>query len=155
MKQEFFIRIGARRAHQNQPHQQSGISYIEVLIATILITITLVPALDALRPGLQGSALNRERTQIHHLLEGKMEQVLAQPFAELDAAATLAGAKNTKTHYSDTAAQIPYRVYIWRYDVDNADLDNNEFTGGEEDLLWVRVALKNNTQEIQTLISRY
>ncbi len=59
------------------------------------------------------------------------------------------------TTYSDLAASVPHEVFVWRWDVDNADADDDPFTGGEDDILWVRVATVDGLTELQTLISRY
>lgn len=134
---------------------QQGIAYVELLIATVLIATALVPMMNALQAGLQGSALFQKNTEFHHVLSGTVEKVLAEPFANLDAAATAAGAYTTATTYSDLVAPIPFKVYLWRYDIDNADNDNDEYTGGEEDLIWVRVALVDNGQSIETLINKF
>ncbi len=135
--------------------RQAGLSYIEVIVATLLLTVALVPMLDALKPGLQGSQIHRDQAQIHFTLGGKMEQVLAEPFDDLDAAATAAGDFKVATGYSDLTAAVPHQVFIWRWDVDNADADDDEFTDGEDDILWVRVATVDGLSELQTLISRY
>jgi len=133
--------------------KQAGFSYMEVLVATALIAMTLVPMLDSLTPGLQGSAIHREKAEVHFVLKGKMEQVLAQNFHDLDAAATAAGTYKTPTSYSDTGASVPHEVFIWRWDADNADKDDVGFTGGEDDLLWVRVATTDGQAELQTLVA--
>ena len=134
---------------------QAGLSYIEVMVATLLLTIALVPMMDALKPGLQGAQIHREQADTRFALGGKLEQVLAEPFDDLDAAATAAGAFDVATIYSDLAARVPHEVFIWRWDVDNADADDDELTGGEDDILWVRVATADGVTELQTLISRY
>lgn len=134
---------------------QAGLSYIEVIVATLLLTIALVPMMDALKPGLQGAQIHQAHAQTHFVLKGKLEQVLAEPFDDLDAAATAAGDFNIATTYSDLAAPVPHQVYIWRWDVDNADTDDDEFTGGEDDILWIRVATADDQAELHTLISRY
>ncbi len=134
---------------------QQGISYVELLVATVLIATALVPMMNALQAGLQGATLFQTKTGFHHVLTGTVEKVLAEPFGNLDAAATAAGAYTNATTYSDVGASIPFKVYLWRYDVDNADNDNDEFTGGEEDLIWVKVALVDNGQSIETLISNF
>lgn len=136
--------------------RQRGFSYIEVLVATLLIAITLVPAIDALKPGIEASALHRQRAEQNFALLGKMEAVLAESFASLDSAATAAGAYTTATSYSDISpGGITRNVYVWRYDVDNADSDADFFTGGEDDLLWVRVALADGSYALHTLVSSF
>ena len=134
---------------------QKGVSYIELLVATILIAIALVPMMNSLQAGLQGASLFQKKSQSHYVLIGNLEKVLAEPFDDLDSAATAAGAYTSPTTYSESAAPIPFNVFIWRYDVDNADSDNNEFTGGEEDLLWVKVSLVDNGQSLETFISKF
>ncbi len=136
-------------------YREVGLSYIEVLVATLLIAVALVPMMDALGPGLQGAQIHRDQAGVHYALTGKLEEVLAQPFDDLDAAATAAGDYKIATSYSDLGASIPHEVFIWRWDVDNADSDNDEFTGGEDDILWVRVATADSLTDLQTLISRY
>ena len=50
---------------------------------------------------------------------------------------------------------MPHQVFIWRYDVDDADGDGNVLTGGESDILWLRVATQDSAQVFATLLSRY
>jgi hypothetical protein len=135
--------------------RQSGASYIEVLIATLLITVALVPMMEALQPGLQGSQVSRQQIKQHFALQGRLETVLAEPFAELDAAAAAAGAATVATSYSDLGATIPHQLFIWRYDIDNADNDGDVFTGGESDMLWIRIASEDGNYSLQTLLSPY
>lgn len=134
---------------------QAGLSYVEVMLATLLITITLVPMLESLQPGLQATAWHKRQSEIHFALKGKLETLLAEPFAELDAAATVAGAPTMPTSYSDLSATVPHQVYIWRYDVDDADADGDEFSGGESDILWISVATQDGRQVFATLLSPY
>lgn len=141
------IRYPLRRA--------AGLSYIEVLLATLLIAIALVPMMDALGPGLQGARIHRDQAEVHYALTGKLEEVLAQAFDDLDAAATAAGDYKIATSYSDPGATVPHQVFIWRYDVDDADGDGDVFTGGEDDILWIRVATTDAATDLQTLLSRY
>ena len=134
---------------------QSGLSYIEVMVATLLIAVALVPMMEALGPGIQAAALHRQQAEVHYVLAGKLETVLAEPFADLDAAATAAGAYTAATTYSDLVAVVPHQVFIWRYDADDADADSNVFTGGEEDLLWVQVQTQAGNHRFETLLSQY
>ena len=135
--------------------KQLGLSYIEVLIATVIITVALVPMLEGLQPGLQGSEIHRNRTEVHFALKGKMEQVLTEPFTNLEAESLAAGAATSPTMYSDVAANVPHEVFIWPWDVDNVDADDDGLTGGEDDILWVRVSTLDGQTDLQTLISRY
>ena len=134
---------------------QAGFSYLEVMVATLLITIALVPMMESLQPGLQGAQIHQDKTEVNFVLGGKLEQVLAESFDDLDAAAAAAGSPTTPTGYSDAGASVPHEVFIWRWDVDNADADDDEFTGGEDDILWLRVATADGLIDLQTLISRY
>ena len=135
--------------------RQAGLSYVELLVAVLLIVVALVPMLDALRPGLQGAQIHRERAEINFALAGKLETLLTESFADLDAAATAAGAPTNGTSYSDAGAPVPHEVFVWRYDVDNADADNDVFTGGEPDLLWLRVATPDGAHALESLLSPY
>lgn len=144
-----------RRMQIQATRCEAGLSYVEVLVATLLIAVALVPMMEALGPGLQGAQIHREQAGLNYALAGKLEEVLAQPFDDLDAAATAAGDYKIPTTYSDAGALVPHEVFIWRYDVDDSDGDDNVFTGGEDDILWVRVATVDGSTDLQTLISRY
>ncbi len=64
--------------------RMAGLTYVEVLIATVLMVVALVPAIDALRPAIQGSGIHQSETALHYHLTGGLEEVLARPFVELD-----------------------------------------------------------------------
>jgi Tfp pilus assembly protein PilV len=139
------------------PAKQAGFSYIEALIATVLIALTLVPALEALQPGIQGVDIHLTQTENHYLRAAKLEETLAQPYADLVYAAKTAGGPGTPSTYSDsvnTAAgrTVNRRVYLWSYDGDNADGDDDPFTGNDEGLLWMRVAIEGSEQALETVI---
>lgn len=121
-----------------------------------LIAILLVPAIDAMHSGIQGGHLHAEQAIQHGRLTGRLERVLADPFAELATQADAAGDPGVPViAYSDTAG-IPHRVlvYLAHYDGDDADTDADPFTGADEDLLWVRVALEDTPDAIETLVTR-
>lgn len=129
--------------------RQAGLSYVEVLIATALLGVALVPALDALRGGVAasrgGAAVAAEWTRA----QDRLEQVLALPWAQLDAAA---GAPTTPGALSDAAGTPARRlVYVARYDGDNADADNDPYTGTDAGLLWVSVAIEGSAVRLSTL----
>ena len=47
------------------------------------------------------------------------------------------------------------QVFLSRYDGDNADADDDPFTGTDDGLLWVRVAIDGSEQAIETVIDSY
>lgn len=138
--------------------RMAGLSYVEVLIATLLITVALVPALEALSPGVAGAGLHAGRVEEHYARTGRMEELLAKPFAQLDAAALAAGGPANASGYSDVitlagSRQVARNVYLSRYDADNADADDDPFTGTENDLLWLRVEIAGGV--LDTLVSAH
>jgi hypothetical protein len=137
-----------------------GFSYVEVLIAVVLIVIALVPALDALIPGVAGSGIHETLAEDHYQLTGKLEQVLVEPFGRLNSAANAAGSPTTPTSYSDVftyadGRQIVSNVFIARYDADNADGDDDPFTGTDDGLLWVQAMIAGSGLSIESLVSEY
>ena len=116
-----------------------GFSYIEVLVATVVIAISLVPALEALQSGMLGSQHHGSSAADHYNLIAKFEEVLAEPLSALDAAATAAGAPTVPTSYSDAPGPGRRIVYLSRYDPSDADL------------LWVKVQLENSELAFETL----
>lgn len=137
------------------PGRQSGISYIEVLIAVALIAISLTPMMDAIRTATISASVHEDAAVQHMHLIAMLENVLAEPFSSLDAAATVAGSESVVSSYSDLPGSANRRlVFLSLYDGDNADTDNNPFTGTDQDLLWVRVEIEGTVQAIETLISQ-
>ena len=133
---------------------QRGFHYVEVIVATLLLTIAAVPALDALRTGLLGATLPASRLADQYRLSAKMENILATSIGSLDSAATAAGSRTTATTYSDASGSPGRRlVYLSRYDGDNADADNNGFSGVDAGLIWVRVELENGGLALESLVS--
>ena len=137
--------------------RQSGVSYVEVLIAALLISISLLPMMDAMS-GATASGGAHELAAIRHThLLGKMEDVLAEPYSALEAAviAPLAVAPVILSSYSDLPGTTNRRlVYLSFYDGDNADSDDNPFTGMEPDLIWVRTQIEGTQVAVETLVYR-
>ena len=143
-----------------KPSRMAGFSLVEVLVAVVLIAIVLVPAMEALMPGIQGSGIHETRSEDHYRLMGKIEETLAEPFASLDAVAIAAGNPTTPTTYSDdftypNGRQIRRNIFISRYDGDNADADDDPFTGTDEGLLWVQGVIAGSSLSFETLSSVY
>ena len=152
--------VGAQIAHPTRNNSapgagrsQAGWSYVEVLIATVLLALALTPALESLQTSVLGAAIHEENATNSQRLAGRLEELLTEPFTDLDAAAAAAGSPNAPTTYSDGAGTKGRRlVYLSRYDGDNADADNDPFTGTDAGLLWIKVEIENTIMSLETLI---
>jgi hypothetical protein len=136
----------------------AGLTYVEVLIATVLIAITLVPAVEALKPATLGMSIHEAHTMRHYELTAKLEYVLAKPFGELDTeAVAISDPVVASSKYSDPSTQANRRlVYLSRYDADNADGNGDFFDAGmDAGLLWVRIEFEGTNQGIEGLTSVY
>lgn len=118
----------------------------------VLLTVLLVPAIRALQTSVTGAEVHAELADNHFRLTSRMEELLAEPFGDLEAAALAAGSPTVATVYSDGAGP-PGRlvVYLSAYDGDNADADNDPFTGTDSGLLWIRVEAENTVHDLQTV----
>ena len=135
--------------------RQTGLSYAEVLLAVTVLAVVLVPALETLQTAMVGAQVHENVATTVNDLASRMEMLLAEPHSDLDAAALAAGSTTIPSIYSDPAGP-PERILVFlsRYDGDNADADGDPFTGMDEGLLWVRVAVENTPFELITLTAR-
>ena len=147
--------ISAKWKLKHVPVCQRGLTYVEILIATLILLIGLVPALDALRSAVLGTGTNDAYVIAQHRLGGRLEELLLEPFSDLDDAAQAAGSPATPSSYSDPGG-TPGRILIFlaRYDGDDADTDSDPFTGGDEGLLWVRAAIEQTPYSLETLMAQ-
>jgi type II secretory pathway pseudopilin PulG len=133
----------------------AGFSYIEVMVATVLIVIMLVPAMESMQSGIQGSGIHTQLAQNQYRMISKMEQTLALPFTELLEQADLVADPNVliPAPFSDTASTASRRlVFLARYDGDDADADKDPFTDTDAGLLWLRVTIENGPRSLETVI---
>lgn len=129
----------------------AGFSYAEILIATALIAIALVPLIEGLSIGLEAGRSHSLLVQQHYHLLGKFEEVLAEPYDSLAASAAAAGSASVPSSYSDAAGSVGRRlVYLADYDVANADGDGDPLTGGDGSVLWVQVIVAGTEARLET-----
>ncbi len=135
--------------------RQSGLTLIEVLITMVLLTVLLVPTMQALQTSVTGANVHGDLANDHFRLTTRMEELLAEPFSALEGAAAAAGGPGVETSYSETAGP-PGRlvVYLSRFDGDNADADDDPFTGTDDGLLWIQVEAEGTVQALQTVRAR-
>lgn len=144
----------------NAPRRMGGFTYIEVIVATALLAVSLLPALESLSVGVKGSAIHETVTVDNYFLSARMETLLAEPYGDLDIEALAVNNPATPTAYSDTVITADGRtlvrqVYLSRYDADNADSDNDFFTGTDAGLLWIRVELAGTALGLESLTNVY
>lgn len=145
--------------------RQSGLTYVEVMIATAIIAVALVPAIEALHTSLLGAEVYESSTAEHYAALSKMEEVLSEPHSALIVAAAESGKAIIRSSYSD-APGTPIRnlVFLSLYDTENKDSDGNVFTvadpnlDGDDDpytnytgLIWVRVKVDGSITHLESL----
>ena len=145
--------------------RQQGLSYIEVLIATAILAVALVPAINALYPAIAGSSVYQSETEIHYHLTAKLEEVLAQPFDELyQEAKSLGDEKIPSGLFSDPIGSSTRRlVFLSNYQPVSLSLvedplvttTNSSFSTADSGLLWIAVQLESNGLRMASLVSRY
>lgn len=130
-----------------------GFSLVEVLVATALIAIILIPALSSLQSGIQGSNIHTSSAYNHYRIKGKMEEVLAKSFNELQQEADHTGNPTVIVDsYSDSSGIEDRRlVYLSRFDADNADADDNPFTDTDVGIIWIKVQIENTNYSLESL----
>ncbi len=147
------MKEASTQAHKSQ----RGISYVEVLIASAIIAVSLVPAMEALNASVRSNQLSATLQAQHFLLLEKYEELMAQSFDTLDAEAlSLADQTTASTLFSDPSGTSNRRlVYLQRFDADNLDNDDNPFTGGDGGLCWLRVEIAGTSINREVLVSKY
>lgn len=128
-----------------------GLSYVEVMVAVVLLVVALVPATNALRVAVAGTAVHQSRSADHHRLRAKLEEVAAKPFTQLYALTYAAGgnsASAVKTGLSDAAGADRRVVYLYR-------TDGSALSTADTGLLRIAVAYENGTTTLETLKGRW
>lgn len=141
-----------RCAHASKAHRSRmiGLAYVEALVATIVVAVAVVPAVDALRDGVAAAGTHLAHTAAQQRLQARMEQVLANRFGALDAAALAAGndPAAASSLYSDpagTAERVVVRLYR---------TDGNAATATDTGLLRIDVAIERSALALSTLRAR-
>lgn len=135
--------------------RERGASYVEVLVGAAIISIALVPMLDALRAGAVVSEQQTQQVINHFALTARLEELLVEPYSSLSSAAAAAGSTSVPSSYSDSAGTPSRRlVFLSLYDGDNADTDNDPFTGTDDSLLWIRVQFEDSVHAVEALKMR-
>ncbi len=138
-----------------------GFSFIEVLVAIVLMAVTIIPAMEAIQTGLKGNELHVSVTSQYYALQSRMEDMLAEDYDDLLTKAQTAGSNSVASSYSDVAGSTDrIIVYLALYDADvdpfviadpNTDGDSDVYTGDTSDMMWISVVLENSVYAFETL----
>lgn len=122
-----------------------GFGYIEILVATAILAISLMPAIEALYASSRLSQENNRLVDGQFHLRSKLDTVLAENFSALDTEALALNSHTAvSTVYSDSLGDAGRRlVRLSHYDMDNIDNDNDPFTGKDDSMLWISVELED------------
>ena len=129
----------------------TGLAYIEVMVALVVVVIALVPALNAMQLGLRGSQWLGAIAVRDTSLRGKMEEVMARPFDTLNAETFLSGGNTTtsvSTALSDAAGAERRIVILYR-------TDGSAVSASDTGLVRVRVAYEAGGTALETLRSKW
>lgn len=134
--------------------KSTGFTYVEVLVATLLVALLLVPAMEAFTTSVAANNIYLDKMRDHYRLVDLMERTLARSYASLEAEAALVGSSTVATSFSDPGGTERRRlVFLAAYDGDNADGDGDPFTGGDPDLLWVQVRIEHTDESVVSLVT--
>ena len=136
-------------------HRQCGLTLVELLVTVVLLGILLVPTINALHTAIVGSAVHTDVATSHYRVRSRVEDLLGEPYTALESATIAAGGSGNPSSYSETAG-APGRlvVFLSFYDGDNADEDDDPFTGTDPGLIWIRVAIEDTVYELQTVVAQ-
>lgn len=131
--------------------RNGGFSYIEVLVAVGLLTVALVPAMNALQSGITGSTQHATNAADQHRLRAKLEEVLAKPFSSLYALTYASGGNSAATAHAALSDPVgPQRRLVYLYRSTGSALSSAD-TG----LLHIAVAHENGGATLETLRGRW
>ena len=138
-----------------KPRGQRWFAEVEAPVAEVLLAVVLVPALEALGNAARNAPTAAQDDALWMSAANKLREVTGSRFDDLDSAATAAGGQNNASSLSDLGGSTPrVLIYLSRYDGDNADGDDNGFTGVDADLIWVRAAIADTPVSLHTLVTR-
>ncbi len=153
---------------QTQAQKVSGFSYTEVLIATILVSISIAPALESLQHNLFVFSEAKDVNNLTYSLTASMEETLAKDFETLLSSAGTVNSRTVPSTLSDSDDSEDRRlVYLGFHDLENADGDHNPLTiqdsnndsdnnpytgsGANIDTIWIKVEIENTAYHLTSL----
>ena len=130
---------------------EAGLAYVEVMVALLLVTVCLVPALGALQSALLGSQALADAATCDTLLRNRMEEVLGKPYSVLLAETNLSGGNtpgSVSAALSDPAGPARRIVIVYR-------TDGTAVSAADTGLIRVRVAWEAGGTGLESMRSKW
>ena len=130
----------------------AGYAYVEILLAVSMLAVCLAPMLEAMAHGVRQQQIQSDYQLTAQRARSRMQALHTEPFTDLRDEALAVADPTVPTGYSDATTVAPrVLVFLSLYDHDNADGDNSAFTGGDPDLVWMRVMTERGDIDYQSL----
>ena len=129
----------------------SGFSYVEVVLALLLLVIGIVPAVNAVRDSLAAPQIAQAAAQALQCVKNHMEKVIAEPYRKLSNAHALFNVAVPAYSLPADAQCAAREVFITYYDPDAVA---PYFVAIDKGLLLVRVATPGSAMTFSTLVAR-
>ena len=138
------------------PRSIRGYSYLEVLVAAIILAVALVPAAESLRAASDASHQVRQRVPLQYEALGYFENLMANSLGALEAEAIATGGTAPSTLYSEPVG-TPERmlVTVSPHDIDDADGDGDTLTGTESGVVHVRLEVEGQGIVMETVVGSF
>lgn len=129
-------------------NRQRGYAYLDVLVATAVLLVCLVPAMSSLHSANQTQQQAETSMHLAQHVSSKMAMVLARGKHQLNIDVL------NSTDLSDPIGDADRRlVTISYFDGDNADGDGDISTGVDDELIYIQVSLHDGRFRQETLVS--
>ncbi len=141
---------------RNKPRrtEQSGFTYLEILVATTVLALGLIPAVSALQTASRGTAITQDLDAQFLRMSSTMEEILAQPYSQIFSLHQPLSAGAVSTLWSDSdESDARILVYVEPYDADNLDGDADVLTGTDDGILRVTVVWDGTGHQLQSLVA--
>ena len=127
-----------------------GFSYVEVLVALVLLAVGIVPATDAVRNSLAAPQIVQAAAQSRQCVKNHMEKILAEPYQNLAKAAGLISAVSAVYSLPADTQCDRRNVYVSFYNPGPPA----GFVAINSGLLYVTVAAPGTAQTFSTLLAQ-
>jgi prepilin-type N-terminal cleavage/methylation domain-containing protein len=144
----------------NAAAHQHGFSFVEIMVAVLLLAICAAPMGDAIRNGITAASIGAAKARELRCIKNTMETVLAQPYQNLWNAARSAGEAAVLPLPADASCEAAPRLSVVKYEYDASAKKLTELPALasadrlESPLLYVTVTAANGGYAFTTLVAR-